>query len=561
MRIQNKIFSVIIPLVLITLAIAGSISALSTYFGLKRLGVQYQSLKAYQLEQYINDQWNILQDSNVEITKSYIEIFAKDIVSFSSSLIRSDSEIIFIVDKSNEVKASTTPNVISLENASALQAIVATMKVKNESLTRKWLEESFFVSNEKYIGYFFNFEPLQWTIFVTDSEKAFFKSVRDIIYITLGVIIIALIISILIIIAFTRALTTPIQKLIASMHNIIRAKDLSQRVPVIYKDEIGTLSHTFNVTIEELEQAYKEIRTFAFESVLAKKQESKIRNIFQKYVPNSVINTLFQDPSRMLSGEEKPLAILFTDIRSFTTISESYQPSELVAELNIYFEKTVGVVIKHQGIIDKYIGDAIMAFFGAPTALKNSSLSAVQAALEMQAEIQKFNAYLRKKNKPQFITGMGINYGQVTVGNIGSEHKMDYTVIGDAVNLASRLEGLTKQYKQHLIFSNSVCDKIRNVVPCRLIDSVQAKGKTTGEKIYTTISEFSESIIDAFGLHNQAVQLYCEREFAKAITLFEKVMTILKDDFLAQMYIERCKKYIQDPPPQDWNGVFVMTTK
>lgn len=561
MRIQNKIFSVIIPLVLITLVISGSISALSAYFGLKRFGVQYQSLKAYQIEQYINNQWNILQEGKIKITESYLEILAKDIISFSSSLIRNNSEIIFIVDETNVVKASTSPETVTEENALTLQSIVRVMKTTNAAISRKWIEKSFMINDQKYIGYFFSFEPLNWTIFVTDSQKAFFQSVRNIIYITLSVIAIALIIGIFIIIIFTRALTTPINKLISSMHNIIRSKDLSQRVPIVYKDEVGTLSHTFNVTIEELEEAYKEIRTFAFESVLAKKQENKIRHIFQKYVPNSVINTLFKDPSRMLAGEEKPLAILFTDIRSFTTISESYKPSELVAELNIYFEKTVSVIVQNQGIIDKYIGDAIMAFFGAPTTLKNSSLSAVQAALEMQAQIQQFNEYLHKKDKPQFITGMGINYGQVTVGNIGSEHKMDYTVIGDAVNLASRLEGLTKEYKQHLIFSHSVCDKIRNLIPCRFIDLVQAKGKTEGEKIYTTVPEFNSKIIDSFALHNQAVQLYFEREFAKALLLFEKVVTILGNDFLAHLYIERCKKYIENPPPQDWNGVFVMTTK
>ncbi len=561
MRIQSKIFLVIIPLVLITLTTSGAISALSAYFGLKHLGIQYQSLKAYQIEQYMNNQWNILQDSKIETTKSYLEVFAKDIISFSSSLIRSNSEIIFIVDTQNAIKASTSPNTVSTENALDAQSVVKAMKDKNAEITRKWIEKSFMIDNQKYIGYFFIFEPLQWTIFVTESQEKFFQSVRNIVYITLSVIVISLLIGIFIIIMFTRALTKPIQRLISSMHNIIRSKDLTQRVPVVYNDEIGVLSHTFNVTTEELEEAYKEIRTFAFESVLAKKQESKIRHIFQKYVPNSVIDSLFKDPTRMLSGEEKNLAILFTDIRSFTTISESYKPSELVAELNIYFEKAVGSIVKHQGIIDKYIGDAIMAFFGAPIAIKNSSLSAVQSALEMQAQIREFNQYLYKKNKPQFITGMGINYGQVTVGNIGSEHKMDYTVIGDAVNLASRLEGLTKEYKQGLIFSNSVCDKIRNIIPCRIVDSVQAKGKTVGEKIYTTVSEFDASIIDSFALHNQAVQLYFEREFSKAILIFNKIMKILDNDFLAQLYIERCEKYIQKPPPKNWNGVFIMTTK
>ena len=564
MQIKNKIFLVIIPLILISLTIIGSVSALYTYTGLKQFGIRNQSLKASQLEQYINEQWNILQDNNIEINNTYLQVFEKDIILYAANLIRSNSELIFAINtETDEVHASTNPGAVTEGDIANLKSLVSSLQNANSDtpITKQWINEAFSIQEESRIGYFFTFEPLQWIVFITDSTRVFFASVRNIITITIAVIAITMLVSLIIIIFFTRAITSPIKNLISSMHNIIKTRKLSDRVPVVYNDEIGVLSHTFNVTIEELEDAYKQIRTFAFRSVLAKKQENKIRNIFQKYVPNSVINELFKDPSQMLVGDKKELAILFTDIRGFTTISESYTPDELVAQLNIYFEKTVGIIIKNNGIIDKYIGDAIMAFFGAPVSIKNSSLMAVQSALHMQLAIAAFNKDLKAQNKPEFITGMGINYGEVTVGNIGSEHKMDYTVIGDAVNLGSRLEGLTKQYKQNVIFSSSVCNRIRNIIPCRLIDTVQVKGKTHGEKIYTTIPYFTSKTIDAFALHNEGVELYLHQEFSQAIQKFKAVMKILKNDYLAEMYIERCNQYIQKPPPKRWNGVFIMRTK
>jgi len=260
-------------------------------------------------------------------------------------------------------------------------------------------------------------------------------------------------------------------------------------------------------------------------------------------------------------GENRVMAILFSDIRSFTTISEGYMPDELVEVLNRYFEIMVDIIMKHNGVIDKYIGDAIMAFFGAPIKRADDAEQAVVAALEMQEALLVFNQEQRSKGKPEFITGIGINYGVVTVGNIGSEKKMDYTIIGDMVNLGSRLEGLTKPYKQPLIVSESINMKLKGKLPTRMVDKVQVKGKTMGESVYTSRLTLTEGEKQGWAYHNAGIKVYYKRNFKKAKTYFQAAQKCIPGDFLSQMYIERCDRYIDSPPGADWNGVEILTSK
>jgi len=202
-----------------------------------------------------------------------------------------------------------------------------------------------------------------------------------------------------------------------------------------------------------------------------------------------------------------------------------------------------------------------MAFFGAPVKHDDDALQSVLAGLDMIEVLDDFNANQREIGKPEFNIGIGINYGVVTVGNIGCEKKMDYTVIGDMVNLASRLEGLTKVYHQKLIISESVHMKVKDILPCRLLDSVAVKGKTRGVKIFTTQKSLSETEKRAWDIHNQAMELYYQREFQKAAQGFEEVASLLPGDFISGLLRDRCLEYEKDPPPENWDGVEVMKTK
>jgi hypothetical protein len=213
------------------------------------------------------------------------------------------------------------------------------------------------------------------------------------------------------------------------------------------------------------------------------------------------------------------------------------------------------------GIVDKYMGDAIMAFFGAPVQHTDDALQAVLAGLDMQEALKEFNTQQRKLGKPEFRIGIGINYGMVTVGNIGSEKKMDYTVIGDMVNLASRLENLTKIYKQDVIISESVYREISKALPCRLLDKVLVLGKTKAQRIFTVKKKLNEQEHQGWQYHHKGLKLYFQRQFTEAAKYFRQTSNLIPEDVVSAMYFDRCKSYLKSPPSDRWNGVHVLTEK
>ena len=278
-------------------------------------------------------------------------------------------------------------------------------------------------------------------------------------------------------------------------------------------------------------------------------------------MPQELIDRFYENPESMLVGENRVLAVLFSDIRSFTSISETMSPDDLVQSLNHYFSVMVDIIMNRNGIIDKYIGDAIMAFFGAPIKRDDDAYQSVMAGLEMCRNLEDFNSKQRAAGRPEFQIGVGINYGVVTVGNIGTEKKMDYTVIGDMVNLASRLEGLTKQYGEPLLISQSLAQRVEGKLPTRLIDTVAVKGKTAGARIYTAAIDLAEREQTAWSLHNEALDRYYQRDFAGAESALGEVLRLLPDDIAAKRILERAQRYKKTPPPQEWSGVEVMESK
>jgi len=313
--------------------------------------------------------------------------------------------------------------------------------------------------------------------------------------------------------------------------------------------------------LEELGTAYEQIKRYAFDAVVAQKREMRIRNIFQLYVPKDVIEEVFVNPEKMLVGNNRYVSILFSDIRSFTTISEGMTPDALVNSLNRYFGIMVDVIMEHDGMVDKYIGDAIMAVFGAPVSHGNDALSSVISGLKMAEGLERFNREQISLGAPEFHIGVGINYGEVTVGNIGCDKKMNYTVIGDTVNLASRLEGLTKMYHQPILITESVVEKIDGTLPWRTVDKVAVKGKTLGVKIMTTRFSVEGTEAEAWKIHEEAVALYYKRNFAAAAERFERILQLLPGDVIAEQYLDRARSHIKTPPPPQWDGVEIMTEK
>lgn len=221
------------------------------------------------------------------------------------------------------------------------------------------------------------------------------------------------------------------------------------------------------------------------------------------------------------------------------------------------------LVFKNRGTLDKYMGDAIMAFFGAPLPMADHAKWACRCALQHLQKLEELRKEYREKGLPDIDIGIGLNTGECSVGNMGSETVRNYTVMGDTVNLASRLEGINKQYGTRILISESTNDEVKDAFTTREIDRVRVKGKNQPVKIYELVAEGLVSSEKAQKIlsFTAGYQAYHEKNFEKALEHFRAAQNQSGGDPAAEMYIERCKAYLTHPPPKEWDGVFVMTTK
>jgi len=255
--------------------------------------------------------------------------------------------------------------------------------------------------------------------------------------------------------------------------------------------------------------------------------------------------------------------VMFTDIRGFTSISETLDPEDLVEFLNEYLGAMTDIVFHHDGLLDKYIGDAIMALWGAPLPKGNHAELACLTALDMRTKLHEMQIDWRERGLPPIEMGVGINTGPMVVGNMGSYQRFNYTVMGDHVNLASRLEGLNKMYDTRVLLSESTLAQIGDEFLTREIDAVRVKGKTQPVRIYELLGrvEGAGDLAQLVERFNEALKDYKARDWQQALALWSSLLTDFPNDGPAQMYVERSRALIEDPPGPDWDGVFTATSK
>ncbi|MBP6673176.1 MAG: adenylate/guanylate cyclase domain-containing protein, partial [Bacteroidetes bacterium] len=292
----------------------------------------------------------------------------------------------------------------------------------------------------------------------------------------------------------------------------------------------------------------------------------QIQKIFGQFVNPHVVKQLSADPEKVeLGGEEVEASIMFSDIEGFTTISEGKKPKQLVEFLNNYFSTANDIFFKHDGTIDKFIGDAVMVQFGIPLKNPNHRLLAVRAAYEFSRVVFEMTREARAKGEPVFSTRIGINSGNMVVGYIGGRSKKEYTVIGDTVNLASRLEGVNKFYGTSLMISESTAnDQVTDEFLLREMDIMRVKGKNLPIKIFEVVckrDEINEQRLKMVQTFEAGLKLYREQHWNDAVSMFKTVLNLKPDDYASSMYIERCNECRKHPPAKDWDGVYVMTTK
>lgn len=309
---------------------------------------------------------------------------------------------------------------------------------------------------------------------------------------------------------------------------------------------------------------------FAYLSFTEGKDKKKIKRMLGQYVSPAILTSVLDKGSREVLtaevGSRERLTILFSDIRGFTSISEVLEAEKVVEVLNGYLSGMVDVIFKHEGTLDKFIGDAIMAFWGAPVRVSDHGKRAVTSAMEMMCQLELFNESIKGKGLPPIAIGVGINTGEVILGNIGSEKKLDYTVIGDNVNLASRMEGLTKEYGCPILITESTYEEVRGEIPCRVVDMVRVKGKKKGIKIFEPIAVLPLSVTGDSGdnlmeVSEEAFDLYLARKWREAREAYLRIGEMLPGDKVSKMFILRCEDYMVEEPTGDWDGVYTMTKK
>lgn len=296
------------------------------------------------------------------------------------------------------------------------------------------------------------------------------------------------------------------------------------------------------------------------------REKKLIYGMFGNYLSDNLVREMLRHPQRLrLGGEHKQATAFFSDIKDFTTISEKLAPEALIRQLNEYLSAMTDIVLQYGGYLDKYEGDAIMAVFGVPVDQPDHAERACFTALDMQEQLGRLRRQWQKERRPLLEARIGINSGAMIAGNIGGRERFDYTVIGDSVNLASRLEGVNKIYATNIIISEETHELVKTKVIARELDFIRVRGKQRPVKIYELIARrdrgIGQEVAAVFTHYARGLEFYRQQQWQKAIAEFRRVLHLRKNDGPAATLLQRCEISLQSPPPKNWDGVFEMRGK
>ncbi|MCP4595089.1 CHASE2 domain-containing protein [Neptuniibacter sp.] len=290
-----------------------------------------------------------------------------------------------------------------------------------------------------------------------------------------------------------------------------------------------------------------------------------LAGLFGQYVPPELVAEMADKPDEYsLTGESREMTVLFSDVRGFTNMSEGLDPKQLTQLMNAFLTPMTSIIHQHRGTIDKYMGDAIMSFWGAPLPDANQAENALDAAIAMIDHLDDLNDEFAQKGWPAIDIGVGLNTGVMTVGNMGSKFRKAYTVMGDSVNLGSRLEGLTKEYGVKIIVSEFTKQHLDSAFHFRELDRVKVKGKDQSVAIFEPLGrlgQVAESELEQLLRYHEALQLYRDRQWDQATLAFEALNQSQPESLLFQLYLQRLEQFIEHPPESDWDGTFTFLTK
>ncbi|RLC06275.1 MAG: adenylate/guanylate cyclase domain-containing protein, partial [Deltaproteobacteria bacterium] len=295
------------------------------------------------------------------------------------------------------------------------------------------------------------------------------------------------------------------------------------------------------------------------------RQKRFIRSAFSTYLAPTVVQQLIDSPENLeLGGEEREITAFFSDVQGFTSISEKLTPNELVELLNEFLTEMTNIILEHEGTVDKFEGDAIIAFYGAPNALENQAETACLTCVDMQKRLGELREKWHQEGKPELKMRIGLSTGPAVVGNMGSRNRMDYTMMGDTVNTAARLEGVNKIYGIYTLVCETTFKKASQRVWGREIDAINVIGKAEPVTVYQLLGyseDIDETMLKMTGLYAEGLHLYRQQHWESAIEKFDAALNVSPDDGPSKEMRDRCAAYKIEPPSQDWDGSYTMKTK
>ena len=301
----------------------------------------------------------------------------------------------------------------------------------------------------------------------------------------------------------------------------------------------------------------------AYRLFVADRDREKMRGTWSRYMSPKLVDLLIEDQG-VLSAGNREVTVFFCDLAKFTTLSEQFPPQELVAMLNVYFSMMTDILFRYDITFDKYIGDCIMAYGNAPLEQPDHAIQTCRAALKQAASLPALHKKFGEQGWPPLDFRIGLHTGTVLYGDLGSHTRSNYTIMGDTVNVASRLEGANKLFGTKILISESTHQAAQNGIEARELDFLRVEGKQQPIRVFELGAEKGElppATREAYAIFSDALRLYRERRFKEARTEFLRVTLLLPNDRPSHLYIDRCDQFIRTPPPPEWDGVFVMTSK
>lgn len=497
--------------------------------------------------------WGITVATPVNDVKgNYLGIFSINVsLNFLRKMIEtikvSDQGVIFIVAENGKLIAF--PHLVQYLNPTISDIHAISNPIVSESfdlyMQHRQPEFEFKVNGENYLATYKPMpmvgNPNTWLIAIVVPDEDFVGALKHtiILILLIGLAIIAL--GILLVSRLVTVLVRPMKKLVKETEKI---KNFNLAGDVVIQSRIKEVIQLG----DSLHDMKKGLR------------------LFQKYVPSALVRQLIEaGEDAKVGGTKKQLVALFSDIESFTTIAESTEPNKLMIQIVEYLDALSKIITQEKGTIDKYIGDSIMAFWGAPLPEDQPAYHAAKTALLCQKRLLELNNNWIANGIKPFITRIGIHKGDAIVGNVGSTERLNYTAIGDAVNTASRLEGVNKAYFTKIIVSNPVYEDIKHQFVLRPLDSVFLKGKHEAMTIYELVAENKSELnfdIDAYmAIFAQAFAEYKQQHWERAILYFKQCLEIYAEDTVAPVFIQRCEYLRTNPPGADWQGVWQVKEK